>query len=288
MKQTTTVIIVSYNKRPYTELCLGSMLRAEPVPDQLIVVDNGSADGSVELLDERIRDQAMAAGVDYTLIANYDNAGACTARNQALALARGEYIAFADNDVAVRSRDWLAALGHTLDEQSDVGIAGPKLLFPFEPYNIQCAGVAISPSGRVEYCGRGQSRNTAEFSEPRTVQCLTSACWVMRRELYEDIGDLDEVFNPAQYEDFDYCYRAREAGWEILYQPAAEMYHFENTTTDGSANLNFAYVTIKHGAVFKQRWGHIFSREGGPPDEHCKWLNLELKSIEEVGSPPME
>ena len=288
MKQTTTVIIVSYNKRPYTELCLTSLLRAEPVPDQIIVVDNGSTDGNVELLDERIRDEADDAGVDYTLIANSDNAGACTARNQALAIATGEHIAFADNDLAVRSRNWLTVLSDTLDERPDVGIAGPRLLFPYEPYNIQCAGVAISPSGRVQYCGRGEPRDTPEFSEPRTVQCLTSACWLMRRELYERLGDLDEIFNPAQYEDFDYCYRARQAGWEILYQPAAEMYHFENTTTDGSTDFNFTYVTIKNGAVFKQRWSHMFSEEGGPPDEQCKWRGLELKNIEQAGTPPME
>ena len=56
----------------------------------------------------------------------------------------------------------------------------------------------------------------------------------MKRAVYEEIGGLDEVFNPAQYEDFDFCYRAREAGWEVWYEPAAEMYHFENVTTAGS------------------------------------------------------
>ena len=109
----------------------------------------------------------------------------------------------------------------------------------------------------------------------------------MKRSVYDEIGSLDEVFNPAQYEDFDFCYRAREAGWEVWYDPAAEMYHFENTTTAGSADLNFRYVTIRNGLEFKRRWQHRFSAEGGPPDEECRWQELETRTIERTGVPPM-
>jgi GT2 family glycosyltransferase len=109
----------------------------------------------------------------------------------------------------------------------------------------------------------------------------------MKRAVYEQIGGLDEVFNPAQYEDFDFCYRAREAGWEVWYEPGAEMYHFENTTTAGSADLNFRYVTIRNGLEFKRRWQHRFSAEGGPPDEECHWRELETRPLEQTGVPPL-
>ncbi len=305
-----TVIVVSYNKLPYTQLCLEGMLQCNPRPRQIIVVDNGSTDGSREYLGRSFLSQCRNSGVDLTLVNNEANLGACTARNQALELASGRYLAFADNDLAVRSRGWLRVLGECLESSPQAGIAGPKLVYPFPPYDIECAGVAISATGRVQYRGRGEPRGgvaatspampqpptgpDGEVLSPRPawevsspVQCLISACWLMKRAVYEEVGGFDEVFNPAQYEDFDLCYRAREAGWEVWYTPAAEMYHYENTTTAGSVDLNFRYVTIRNGLEFKRRWQHRFSVEGGPPDEACRWRELPTRPIEQTGVPPM-
>lgn len=298
-----TLIVVSYNKLPYTRLCLEGMVACVPRPRQIIVVDNGSTDGSREFLAGDFFRQCRNHSVDYTLLNNEENLGACTARNQALGMAGGKYLAFADNDLAVRTRSWLAVLAARLESSPRIGIVGPKLVFPFPPYAIECAGVAISPSGRVQYRGRGeqscgtQARCHAAADEgggsprppwetPSAVQCLISACWLMKRAVYEEVGGLDEVFNPAQYEDFDFCYRAREAGWEVWYEPAAEMYHYENTTTAGSPDLNFRYITIRNGLEFKRRWQHRFRQEGGPPDEECRWRELPTKTIDETGVPP--
>ncbi len=288
MQRSTSVVVVSYNKLPYTRLCLESMLAGDPVPDQIVVIDNGSRDGSAGFLSDEFPKTADLAGCGYQFIANEGNAGACTARNQGLEVAIGDYIAFCDNDLSVCSSDWLHVLAATLDEMPRVGIVGPKLLFPYEPYRIECAGVGISRTGRVQYFGRGMDRHDQRHCSPKPVQCLTSACWLMRRDLPERIGGLDEVFNPAQFEDFDYCYRARDAGWEVYYQPAAEMYHFENVTTDGSQDINFAYVTIKNGRVFKERWHDMFSRENGPSDEECRWEKIPGRGIEHTGIPPMD
>ncbi len=289
-----TVIVVSYNKLPYTRLCLEGMLQCDPRPAQIIVVDNGSTDGSREYLSRSYLNLCRISSVDFSSLNNEANLGACTARNQALELAGGKYLAFADNDLAVRSRNWLGVLTECLESAPRVGIAGPKLVYPFEPYDLECAGVAISPSGRVQYRGRGEASGRTEATAVATacetagpVQCLISACWLMKRAVYEEIGGLDEVFNPAQYEDFDFCYRAREAGWEVWYTPGAEMYHYENTTTAGSPSLNFRYVTIRNGLEFKRRWQHRFSVEGGPPDEECRWRELPTKPIEETGVPPI-
>jgi O-antigen biosynthesis protein len=279
-----SIIVVSYNKLPYTRLFLESLLRSDPLPAQVIVVDNGSDRATQEWL-LGFAGVARTHGLDYSLVVNETNRGACTARNQALELARGQYLAFADNDLAVRSRDWLATLAARLERTPETGIAGPKLVFPWEPYAIECAGVAISPGGRVQYRGRGDPR--ASWAEAGPVPCLISACWLMKRAVYEEIGGLDEIFNPAQYEDFDFCYRAREAGWEVWYEPAAEMYHFENVTTAGSPGLNFKYVTIRNGLEFKRRWQRLFGEEGGPADEECQWRDLETRGLEDVPPPPV-
>ncbi len=283
----TTIIVVSYNKLPYTRLCLESLLQSRPLPGEILVVDNGSQDRTIQYLQEQYPALAEDAGVEFALLENDSNVGAPTARNQALQMAKGQFISFMANDAAVSSRNWLQILRHTLEENDDTGIAGPKMLFPFPPYNIEIAGAAISPNGRVQYRGRGKPLDSPGLNQPEEVQCLISACWLMKRAVYEQIGGLDEVFNPAQYEDFDFCYRARQAGWRVWYQPTAEMYHYENVTTDGSADLNFRYITIRNGLEFKRRWRHIFSAEGGPADEECQWQLLPTQAIEQTGIPPI-
>jgi len=286
-KLDAALIVVNYNKLPYTRLCLESVLASAPTFAHIIAIDNGSTDGTRQWLEEDFPALAQARGVRVTVIANDSNVGACTARNQGLSVARERYIAFMDNDVCARTRRWLAFLAEALEASAGVGIAGPKLLFPFEPFCIEHAGVGISRSGRVKYLGRGEPRDAPGHQAARDVQALISACWLMKGEVPEQIGGLDEVFNPAQYEDLDFCYRARSRGWRIVYEPRAELYHFESVTTDGSPDVNYRYITIRNGLEFKRRWEHVFSREDGPADEECRWLALETRPIEVTGRPPM-
>lgn len=287
MEGLVCVIVVNYNKRAYSELCLTSLLQTAYEPMRIIAVDNGSTDGTVELLRD-FRETCAVAGVEYQLILNDGNIGAPAARNQGITRSAGsDYVAFVDNDVAVRDVRWLRTLRAVLDEADDIGICGPKLLYPFEPYRIEFAGCAVSPTGRVQYRGRGAPRDAPEFNERREVQCLISAVWLMKTGLVREIGVMDELFSPAQYEDIDYCYRARAAGYRVLYEPATEMYHFENVTTDGSSDINFKYVTMRNAVAFKRRWRHMFATEGGPPDREMKWLPLETRPIERTGVPPL-
>jgi len=283
---TTTLIVVSYNKRPYTELCLRGQLDCTPPPDQIVVVDNGSTDGSVEMLAQ-VQAEARRRGLGFEVIRNTGNAGACTARNQGLEIATGDLIGFMDNDVAVRHRSWLAGLGAVLRSAEANGIVGPKLVYPFAPYDIECAGAAISRGGRVQYRGRGSALDDSRWNEPTEVQCLISACWLMKREVVAQVGGLDEAFNPAQFEDFDFCYRARQAGWKVLVEPSVEMYHFENVTTDGSPDVKFRYVTMKNWVEFKRRWRGMYEQEHGPDESDCGWAALETRPLERTGVPPM-
>jgi GT2 family glycosyltransferase len=281
MKPVVSVIILAYNKAEHTRRCLAALPETCWRPLEVILVNNGSTDHTPEVLTD-FGGRASEAGIGVKRLDNETNVGASTGRNQGLELASGRFLAFMDNDVVVRSRDWVERLVAALDSVERGGIAGPKLIYPFPPFLIQCAGGAVSPTGRVFFRGRGEPREAA-FNRREEVQCLISACWLMRRELVEDVGGLDEAYNPVQFEDIDYCYRARERGWRVLYEPSAELYHFENVTTSGSATINSPYQIVKNGMRFKRRWRHLFSQEGGPPDTAWHWAEIPTVRLDSVG-----
>jgi GT2 family glycosyltransferase len=276
-----SVIVLHHNKAAYTQACLRSLLRTDAAPFEVIAVDNGSTDATPQVL-EAFQREAAPRGIECRILRNATNVGAVTGRNQAMAGARGEFFVFMDNDVLVKDRDWMTRLRAKLDRDPRIALVSPKLLFPWEPYLIECAGCDVSPHGRVGYAGRGEPRDAPRFNVERTVPCVISACVMFRRQLVDEIGMLDEAFNPVQFEDIDFCYRARAAGYQIVYTPEVEMFHFEHVTTGGSADINFKYVTVKNGMLFKKRWQHVFQHDGGPPDEALQWKQLPKKTIEEV------
>lgn len=276
------LIIPSMNKLCYTRRCLDSLLETTGVDYEFFVVDNGSTDGTAEYLLE-FRRQATARGVPATVLFNDHNVGACTARNQAIALCRGGDIAFLDNDIVLRDRSWLARLRETLYEDERTAMVTPKLLFPFPPYAIEHAGIAISPHGAIGYLGRGAEREDPQFNMPRELQGSASACVLVKRSVLDEVGGFDEIFNPVQFEDLDLFYRMKSHGYRLCYQPAVEMYHFENVTTDNSPQINFKYQTIKNGMEFKRRWRHIFTTEDGPAEDTLHWAELPRRRIEEIG-----
>jgi O-antigen biosynthesis protein len=280
-----SIVVLAFNKAEYTARCLAALPHSTWRPLEVILVDNGSTDRTCEVFDD-FQSAAPAVGVTVERIDNEENVGASTGRNQALEASNGRYIAFLDNDVVVRSVDWLERLADVLDGEERAGIVGPKLIYPFPPHWIQCCGAAVSPTGRVFFSGRGEPREAEAFRKRREVQCLISACWLMRREVYEQLGGLDEAYNPVQFEDIDYCYRARQAGWRVFCEPSAEMYHFENVTTSGSRSINSPYQIVKNGLRFKNRWREMYSRENGPADSEWSWAKIPTVALASVGETP--
>ena len=274
-----SVVILHHNKVAYSRACLRSLLRSSGRPLQVINVDNGSNDGTAALLDEW---EAEAAERDITThrLTFPTNIGAVAGRNAALEVATGDFITFLDNDTLVAQANWLEHLGAFLHFNVGCGIVVPKLLFPWAPDVIECCGCAVSPSGRIQYLSRGLPSDL--IREPVEVQCAISAAWMMPKSLVEVAGTLDEAFSPVQYEDLDYCYRVRSLGFAVWTAPQVELYHFEHTTTAGSDDINFKYVTTKNGILFKKRWEHAFGAENGTTEDAAAWHILPKASIEEV------
>ncbi|MFO7871661.1 MAG: glycosyltransferase family 2 protein [Kiritimatiellia bacterium] len=273
MDKPTSVIILTRDKLECTRACLPGLLNTLHTSWELVVVDNGSTDGTRRWLNE-FRDRCREAGAGITIVLNEPGTGCSTARNIGAGRADGEYLAFIDNDITLRSRSWLRKLAGAIEEDADTAAAGPKLVYPFEPYPIQCAGAAVSPSGRVQFRGRGEGRESPEYRAKTEVQCLISACMMVERKAFSAAGGFDEAFNPVEYEDIDLCYRMRSRGRRIVYLPSVEMYHVESVTTAGTPSLGNRRLIIKHGLLFKERWHHMFAAENGPPDAETKWRDV--------------
>ncbi len=270
---TYSIIVLTHNNAELTKNCLATLLESRDADWELCVIDNASTDGTRGLLAISVT-QYREAGRRMTAIANDRNVGCSTGRNQGIANTTGEFLVFMDNDVAVGDPDWLGKLRRTLEGGDRVGIVAPKLVFAGNPDMIQFAGGAISRTGRVQYIGRGERANDPRYNEPREVQFGISACLMLKRAVVREIGGLDEAFNPVQYEDIDWCYRARSKGWRILYEPSVTMLHDESATTAGVRRSRNAYTIIKHGMLFKERWRQMFEKESGPDDKDIVWKPL--------------
>ena len=286
---TYSVITLSYNKRECTRRCLSAILTdsVTDAPWELIVVDNGSTDGSGEWCDTELIALGASCGVPVTVLHNPDNIGCSYARNRAIAVARGTYLVFVDNDITPRTRRWMPGLRSALDAFPHAGMIGAKMVYPWAPYPIQCAGVGISKRGHVCFRGRGEANDAPHLGRVEVVQCLISACLLIPVDLLRKHGAFDEAFHPVQFEDFDLVYRLREAGYQAVYTPSVEMYHFESVTTQGTPTVRNAAVVVRNGLLFQKRWRHLFEHEDGPDEDACRWRKIDSVPFTAIGQLPL-
>ena len=267
-----SIVILAHNGADFTSKCVQSLLDAADLPHEVFLVDNGSTDSTPELI-QSFAPAFDRAGVTLTSWRNEENKGCSAARNDAWARADTEYVVLLDNDTAVCTRNWLSRLQGILAGDAKLGLLGPKLIYPYLPHPIQCAGVSISRLGRIAFCGRGSPRTDPAYAHARAVPALISACWIMRTALRDTVGMLDELFHPVQYEDLDLCMRAVQAGYGVAYTPEVEMYHFEGITTASLGQAEYQRNIARNSARFRERWRHVFAaRPDELPAEEYRWL----------------
>ncbi|NLG14014.1 MAG: glycosyltransferase family 2 protein [Lentisphaerae bacterium] len=272
-----SIVMLAHNGMDFTRHALEGLLAAETKPWEMFLVDNCSDDGTPELIREFLP-RFKEAGIELTTWRNDENKGCSLARNEAWAKATSKYTVFMDNDCVVCTPDWLSRFIRHFDDRPGLGILGPKIIYPYLPHKIQCAGVSINRMGRVAFRGRGADRDDPRYQTYWSTWSLISACWMMRTDLRDSIGYLDELFHPVQYEDLDLCIRARLGGFEVAYTPDIEMYHFEGITTASFGAEEYKMNIAKNSLKFRERYHRLFKTftEELPAGEY-RWLrNKEL------------
>lgn len=224
-RPTVSVIVVSYNTRQMTLECLQSVRAAvHGIPTEVFVVDNASADGSAQAVQEVF--------AEVTCIANHRNVGFGAANNQAMHLARGEYLLLLNSD-AFPEPDAIRTLVQYLQDRPHVAAVGPRLLNADGSLQVSCFPFPTPARAWLEnlwiarampHTSRlGDYRQWAHDSE-RLVDWVIGACLLVRRSVYEQIGGFDERFF-MYAEESDWQRRMRDAGWEIAFTPAARVTH---------------------------------------------------------------
>ncbi len=224
-----TVIIVNYNVRSYLEQSLLSVLSAlQHISSEIIVVDNASTDGSVEMV------RSQFPGVNF--IVNDYNVGFACANNMALQRVQGEFIVLLNPDTLVR-RDTFTVLLDSFSKFPESGMIGGKILNEDGSLQLSCRRSFPTPwvsFARLTGLSRlfPKSRTFAQYNltfldqnEWNEVDAVSGSFMAIRKKVLKDVGYLDERF--FMYgEDIDWCYRIKQAGWKIIYEPRAVITHF--------------------------------------------------------------
>lgn len=242
-----SVVIVSWNAQSYLTKCLASLNeRAFAGPMEIIVVDNGSSDGSPESVEEKFP--------AVRLIRNRENLGFAKANNIGILNCRGRYVCLVNSDVEV-AEGCIAHLVDYCEQQGDVGMAGPRILgcdgrpqpscrgFP-GVWNMFCSALALDTLFPGVRLFSGYSLSSWPQKEPRPVDILSGCFWLVRREALDEVGLLDESF--FMYgEDMDWCKRFWERGWKVAFVPSAEATHYGGAS---SSNAPTRFFIERHRA----------------------------------------
>ncbi len=255
-------ILVSWNVRDLLRRALAALLAdSADIKSEIIVVDNDSHDGTPEMV--------RAEFPNVRLIANSENVGFTRGNNQALALARGRYFFFINPDTEIVTGATRALLDF-MDANPRVGIAGPQLLNP--DHSVQPSrrsfptfATALFETPRLSrsfprnrWLTRYYLRDTRD-DKRQDVDWITGAAMFVRREVYEQVGGLDENFFMYS-EELDWCRRAKQAGWRVVYFPRAQVIHHEGKSSEQVIAARDVYYYSSKVRYFRKYHGWLRSQ----------------------------
>ncbi|EHB62998.1 MULTISPECIES: glycosyltransferase family 2 protein [Paenibacillus] len=219
MSGLTSIIIPTYNGLHLLRTCVEHIRAYTNVPYEIIVVDNGSRDGTAAYC---IREKLL-------LVSLPDNAGFPIACNRGLRIASGDNLLLLNNDCFASPR-WLSYMLDALYSREDIGIVGPVT-----NYASGIQQVKVGYSDLAGFIREAESWNVPDPAKWKEVHRIVGLCYLFKRTVMERIGLLDEMYSPGHYEDDDYCYRARLAGFKLLVAGNVLVHH------EGSASFRNRY-----------------------------------------------
>ncbi len=255
-----SIVIPVHNQAAYTEACLAQLFATLPArfTGEIIVVDDASSDDTPALLA-----RWSAADARLRVLHNADNRGFLHASNSGAAGAAGDVIVFLNNDTLPQA-GWLLPLLRVFRDHPDAGAVGGKLLYP--DGTLQEAGGVIFADGSGCNFGKHDLAVDAPlYNYLREVDYCSGALLATRRALFERLGGFDPRFAPAYYEDTDYCFGVREAGYRVFYQPESAVIHVEGGTSGTDLEFGTKRYQVVNHAKFVEKWRDALRHQPAPP-----------------------
>lgn len=266
------LIVLNYERKALLLECLESATASRYRPCHIVVVDNGSTDGSADAVERSF------PGV--TVLRSLENRGVAGGRNfgakWVLDHLNVDFLAFIDNDTLIEP-DTVGEMLDAIRGHRDIGLVSPKAYrrrgdqqllsaggLRFNPYTGSLSDVA---SGELD---RGQ------YESIRDIQACPGFAFLVRREVFDSIGFFDEHFNPYGWEDADFSLRAGDAGYRLVYAPRAIVCHLGGRIGRGAVEK---YEYHKARSMF-----YFVRRHTNPLQWACFLLVLPLRSLARIGS----
>lgn len=263
-----SIIIITYNKWHYTKKCLASIPHAiKDIPYEIILIDNASTD--------QTRDEVSTINHIHTVL-NSDNLGYIKGCNQAAALAKGAYLYFLNNDTVLHEGA-IQALYERITSDTGIGAVGSKILLP--QGKLQEAGSMLWNDGSAYGYGRGDDPSLPEYAFARPVDFCSAASLMVRTDHFRTSGCFDTIYEPAYYEEVDYCLRCWSEGVSVIYEPRSVLDHYEY----GSSSSEQAVAQMqKNQQIIARRWASALESKPSRNDELATVRNRDRRTGQRI------
>jgi GT2 family glycosyltransferase len=253
-----SVIIPDKDRVGLLEICVDGVLNRTDYTDiELLIVNNRSEKPETFRYFDSVRKDPRVRVLDYDAPFNY-----AALNNWAVRQAKGNLIAFLNNDTEVISKEWLSEMvSHAL--RPEVGAVGAKLYYPND--TIQHGGILVGIGGLAGHAHHTLPRKTeGYFGRAVLVQNLsavTAACMVLRRKVFEDIGGFDTESFSVAFNDVDLCLRIGARGYRIVWTPYAELYHHESASVGLPEEPQRRELFERESEFLRERWREVIEHD---------------------------
>ncbi|MCH5249201.1 MAG: glycosyltransferase family 2 protein [Lachnospiraceae bacterium] len=253
-----TIVIPNKDHLEDLKRCITSILEMSSYDNyDIVIVENNSKTGEIFEYYEELSKNPRISVIDYEGGFNYSRIN-----NLGVSKADGEYIILLNNDTEVITLNWMEEL-LMYAQREDVGAVGCKLYY--EDKTIQHAGVVIGlgahrTAGHTHYrVSRNNLGYMGRLCYAQNVSAVTGACLMVKKELYEKVGGLDETFE-VSLNDVDFCLRLREAGYLNVFTPFAQLYHYESISRGSDSEGKNAARYDEESERFRKKWRKVLEK----------------------------